>query len=464
MKTDYKYDVVIIGGGPGGYVAAIRASQLGLRAAVVEKEKVGGVCLNVGCIPSKSLIHQAGLYQSLSDLETLGISIDRQGFDYGKVFQKSRKAADTLSKGVNFLLKKNKVDLYNSLGTLSGKNEVSLSSGEKLTGKNIIIATGSSPREIPGFAFDEKYILSSTGAIMQEKLPESILIIGGGAIGVEFAYIMASFGVEVTVVEVMDRLLPMEDEEISGELDRAFRKQKIRVKTGTKALSKEIKDGRVSVVLEDSKGEKETLTAAKVLVAVGRRPNSAGLGLESLGIETDRGFIQVGDYYQTSVPGIYAIGDVINTPLLAHVASKEGEIAAEHIAGKNPPKRLDPLSIPSAVYSEPQVASFGYTEWQAKEEGIAYEKASFPFRGAGKSVAEERPDGFIKVLFDPATKEFLGAHCIGANATELIHEILLAKKSELLPEDIASMVHAHPTLSEAVMESMRAVEGWAIHI
>ncbi len=464
MKYKFDYDVVIIGGGPGGYVAAIRASQLGLKAAVIEKEKVGGVCLNVGCIPSKALIHQAERYQGLTEMEKLGVAIDRRGFDYKKVFNKSRKAAETLSKGVNFLLKKNKVDLIESRATITGKNEVSLANGEKITGKNIIIATGSKSKEIPGFTFDEKFVLSSTGALMQETLPNKILIIGGGAIGVEFAYIMSSFGVEVVLIEVLDRILPLEDEEISVALTRTFKKKGIKVLTETKALSMEIKDNKVSVLLEDNKKVQQALIVDQILVAVGRSPNTTGIGLEDIGVETEKGFIQVGDYYETAVPGIFAIGDVVDTPLLAHVASKEGEIAVEYMAGLTPPKKIDPMAIPSAVYCEPQVASFGYTEWRAKLESIEYEKASFPFRGAGKSVAVEQPDGMVKVLFDPKTKEILGAHVMGVNATELIHEILLAKTAELLPEDIATMVHAHPTLSEAVMESMRAAEGWAIHI
>ncbi|HHU49709.1 MAG: dihydrolipoyl dehydrogenase [Caldicoprobacterales bacterium] len=460
----FDYDIVIIGGGPGGYVAAIRASQLGLKVAVIEKEKVGGVCLNVGCIPSKALIHQAERYQSLDGIEEWGITIDRRGFDYRKIFNKSREAAETLSKGVNFLLKKNKVDLIESTGTITGKNEVSLANGKKITGRNIIIATGSKPKEIPGFVFDERFVLSSTGILMQEKLPNKILIIGGGAIGVEFAYIMISFGVEVVLVEVMDRILPLEDQEISTLLTRSFKKKGIEVMTGTKALSMEVKDNKVSVALEDKNEVQKTIIVDQILVAVGRVPNSSEIGLEELGVKTENGFIQVGDYYETEIPGIYAIGDVINTPLLAHVASKEGEIAVEYIAGLNPPRKVDLMTVPSAIYCEPQIASFGYTEWRAKQESVKYKKASFPFRGAGKSVAVEQPDGMVKVLYDPITKEILGAHVIGANATELIHEILLAKTAELLPEDIATMIHAHPTLSEAVMESMRAIEGWAIHI
>lgn len=460
----FDYDIVIIGGGPGGYVAAIRASQLGLKVAVIEKEKVGGVCLNVGCIPSKALIHQAERYQSLDGIEEWGITIDRRGFDYRKIFNKSREAAETLSKGVSFLLKKNKVDLIESTGTITGKNEVSLANGKKITGRNIIIATGSKPKEIPGFVFDERFVLSSTGILMQEKLPNKILIIGGGAIGVEFAYIMISFGVEVVLVEVMDRILPLEDQEISTLLTRSFKKKGIEVMTGTKALSMEVKDNKVSVALEDKNEVQKTIIVDQILVAVGRVPNSSEIGLEELGVKTENGFIQVGDYYETEIPGIYAIGDVINTPLLAHVASKEGEIAVEYIAGLNPPRKVDLMTVPSAIYCEPQIASFGYTEWRAKQESVKYKKASFPFRGAGKSVAVEQPDGMVKVLYDPITKEILGAHVIGANATELIHEILLAKTAELLPEDIATMIHAHPTLSEAVMESMRAIEGWAIHI
>jgi dihydrolipoamide dehydrogenase len=404
------------------------------------------------------------MYQNLADIEKMGIAVDRKGFDYRKVFQKSRKAADTLSKGVSFLLKKNNIDLYEATGIITGLNEVGLSNGKKLTGKNIIIATGSRPREIPGFPFDEKYVLSSTGALMQEQLPKRILIMGGGAIGVEFAYVLNSFGVEVYLVELMERILPLEDEEISGILTRSFTRNKINVMTGTKAIDMEVKDDQVFVTLEDKSGKQSVTAVDKVLVAVGRTPNSSGIGLENMRIEVEKGFIPVGDYYETKVPGIYAIGDVINTPLLAHVASKEGEIVAERIAGRKPVKRIDSMAIPSAVYCEPQVGSFGYSEWRAKKDGIVYEKAGFPYRGAGKSVAVEQPDGLVKVLFDPVTKEILGAHCIGTDATEIIHELLLAKTAELLPEDIASMIHAHPTISETVMESMRAVEGWAIHI
>jgi len=459
----FDFDVLIIGSGPGGYVAGIRASQLGLKAAVIERGKVGGVCLNVGCIPSKALIHQAGLFRSIPGLEEMGVSVDKSRFDYRKVFEKSRKAAETLSKGVQFLLKKNKVELIAGEAVLSGPNEVTLKDGKKLTARAILIATGSRPREIPGFPFDEKQVLSSTGGLMMERLPKKMLILGAGAIGVEFSYILNAFGVEVHLVEMLDRILPLEDAETVQVLARDFQKRGITVSTATKAISLQKGSSGVAVVLEDKSGARKTVEADQVLVVVGRTPNTESIGLEKLGIATEKGFIPVGDYYQTKVPSIYAIGDVVATPLLAHVASKEGEIAVERIAGRSPEPRIDPLSIPSAVYSEPQVASFGYPEWKAVELGKAFAKASFPYRGAGKSVAIERSEGMIKVLYDPKTKELIGAHAVGAEATELIHEILLARKTELLPEDIAGMMHAHPTLSEVVMEVMRAVEGWAIH-
>lgn len=459
------FDLIVIGSGPGGYVAAIRASQLGLKTAVIEKGKPGGVCLNIGCIPSKALIHQAEMFTSLEDMEAVGVKVDRSGFDYSKVFKKSRKTADTLSKGISFLLNKNKIELIEGEAKLNASNEVSTTDGRKFTAKNIIIATGSSPIELPAFPFDEEKVLSSTGALMLEKLPEKMLILGAGAIGVEFSYIFNAFGVEIHLVEMMDRILPIEDEEVVDVLKRSFRKKKIKTYMGTRAVSMEKSGEKLIVTLEKKDGSQKTVEVDKILSGVGRKPNSANLGLENLGIKTDRrGFIETGDFYETSIPGIFAIGDVINTPMLAHVASKEGEIAVEHIAGMKPESRIDPLLIPGAVYCEPQVASFGYTEVKAMEEGIPYKKSIFPYRGAGKSVAIEKSEGMVKVLTNPETGEILGAHIVGAEATELIHEILLGKSAELLPTDIATMIHAHPTLSETVMEVMRMAEGWAIHV
>ncbi len=459
------YDLAVVGAGPGGYVGAIRASQLGMSVAVVEKDKPGGVCLNIGCIPSKALIHQAELMRCLPELEELGVKTDAKGFSYEEAFKKSRRAADTLSKGVAFLLKKNKIALINAVATLSGPGEVSLDSGETLKAKNILLATGSSPRRIPGFEFDGKQALSSDHALMLTSLPTSMLVLGGGAIGVEFAHILNAFGVEVHLVEMLDHILPLEDGELVRVLQRSFSKRGIKLYEATKALSLKKSTSGCAVELEKKDGVRETVSADRVLVVVGRAPNTGGIGLEKLGIETDRGFVKVGNYYRTNVKGVFAIGDIVPSPMLAHVASKEAEIAVEFMAGRPPAApHLDPDAIPGAVYCEPQVASFGYTEERAKAHGKTFAKATFPYRGAGKSVAVGKSDGMVKVLFDPATKEILGAHVVGAEATELIHEILLAKSSELLPEDIAAMVHAHPTLSEAVMEAMRAVEGWAIHV
>ena len=464
MAENYDYDIVVIGAGPGGYVAAIRASQLGLRACVIEKNKPGGVCLNLGCIPSKTIIHQAEVFRSATELEKIGVTVDSSTFDYKKVFQKSRKAADTLSRGVNFLLKKNGIDLIKETAVLKGPHEAAVDNDKTITGENIIIATGSRPRPIPGFEFDGEKVLSSDDALMLTELPESIIILGGGFIGVEFAHIMNAFGVNVNVVELLDRLLPLEDAESSEVLQRAFKRRKIGIHTSTKALSIKTNGSTIEVVVEKKKGEQQSIEADKVLVVVGRAPNTESIGLDGVDLTTENGFIPVGNYYQTKTPSIYAVGDVVATPQLAHVASKEGEIAVEHIAGKNPVPRIDPHLIPSAVYCEPQVASFGYKEWQAKEEGIPYKKAVFPYRGAGKSVAVEKSEGMVKVLYNPETSEILGAHIAGIDATELIHEILLAKSSELLTADIAEMIHAHPTLSEAVMEAMRVAEGWAIHV
>jgi dihydrolipoamide dehydrogenase len=460
----FDFDLVVVGSGPGGYVAGIRAAQLGLKAAVLEKDKVGGVCLNIGCIPSKALIHQAELFRGLPALAGMGVAVDSSGFDYTRVHEKSRKAADTLSRGVESLLKKNKVELITGQARLTGKNEVSLPDGRKITASNIVVATGSRPREIPGFAFDEERVLSSTGALMLKKLPRKAVILGAGAIGVEFTHVMSSFGVDVHLVEMLDRILPMEDAESVSVVDRSFRRRGITISTSTRALSLEKGGFGVRVTLQDATGKQQRVEADLVLVVTGRAPNTEGIGLESVGITTEKGFIPVRDYGQTRVPGIYAIGDVVPTPLLAHVASKEGEIAAEHIAGRKPHPRIDPLSIPSGVFCEPQVASFGLTEARARETGRKFQKASFPYRGAGKSVAIEQTEGHVKVLLDADTRELIGAHAVGAEATELIHELLLARTAELLPEDIATMIHAHPTLSEAVMESMRAAEGWAIHV
>lgn len=458
------YDVAILGAGPGGYVAAIRAAQLGLKPVVIEKDKLGGVCLNIGCIPSKALIHLAEIYSESRELEEVGVRIDREALDYSKVFQKSRKAADTLSRGVQFLLKKNNVEVVSGTGSITGKNELTIDGKRKIRAKNILVATGSRPRSVPGFEYDGENVISSNEALMLQSLPKSVIILGAGAIGVEFAYVFSSFGSEVHLVEMMDQVLPIEDGEAVEVLVKSFEKSGVNIYTSTRAISKQVTDKGVTVTLELPDGTRKEISAEKLLVAVGRAPNTEDIGLDAVGIETERGFIPVGDYYQTSVPGIFAIGDVVNTPLLAHVASREGEIAVEFMAGHKPvPSRVDPTLVPSAVYSEPQVGSFGWTEKKLKAEGKEYRRSIFPYRGAGKSVAVGKPDGIVKVLSDPKTNEILGAHICGADATELIHELLLARSAELLPEDIADMIHAHPTLSESVLESARGLFDRPIH-
>lgn len=463
LKMAYDYDIIIIGAGPGGYVAAIRAAQLGKKVALLEKDKPGGVCLNVGCIPSKALIHQAQAFSSIKDLEGMGIKTDLSGFEYEKVFEKSRKIADTLSKGVQFLMKKNKVELIMQQGKIESPNSVRLSDSKIISAENIIIATGSSPRVIKGFEFDEDKVLSSTGVLMMKKLPKSILILGSGAIGVEFAHILSSFGVKVHIVEMLDQILPIEDSEVVQVLHKSFKKRGIEIYTSTKAKSMTKDEDGVTVLIEDKEGKESVIQVEKILVAVGRSPNTGDIGLDKVGIETERGFIPTYDYYQTKIPSIYAIGDVINSPLLAHVASKEGEVAVEHICGHETIKKIDPMLIPGGVYCEPEISSFGYNEQRAIKEGISFKKAVFPYRGAGKSVAIDKPDGMVKIIYNPQTKEILGAHIVGEQATELIHELLLAKTSGIKPSEIATMIHSHPTLSETVMEAARAVEGWAIH-
>ncbi len=464
MTEKFDYDLIVLGAGPGGYVAAIRASQLGLKTVVVERDKPGGVCLNVGCIPSKALIDQARIFSESATLAEMGVAVDRSGLDYRKVFLKSRAAANQLSKGVEYLLKKNGIDYVEGTAKFVTPHSIAVNGGRMISGRNVLIATGSRPAEIRGFEFDGKKVISSTGALMLEELPKRLVILGAGAIGVEFSYVFSSFGVDVTLVEMMDRILPQEDHEASQLLSKSFAKKAVKVRASTKAVSCEKGPATLKIILEEENGARETVEADKLLVAVGRVPNSDGLGLEAIGVRTEKGYVQVGDYYRTDVAGVYAIGDVIKSPLLAHVASKEGEIAVEHMAGHPTAERVDADLVPFATYCEPQVASFGKTEPMLAKTGSPYEKAVFPFRAIGKAVAVEKGEGFVKILFDPGTKEILGCTIIGSEATELIHEVLLAKRAELTPEEIATMIHAHPSLSEGIMEAARAAEGWAIHI
>ena len=466
---DKQYDVAIIGGGPGGYVAAIQAAQLGLAVALVEKAELGGVCLNWGCIPSKSLIHHATEFASLAHMEAFGVRIDRSGFDYAAVHARSRQAAKTLADGVSGLLRKNKVEVFKASGTLSGSGQVALRGKEgnieTLKARNIIVATGSRPLAVPGFTPDEKDVLSSSGILAATQLPSSMAILGAGAIGCEFAYVMNAFGVKVTLIEMGEHILPAEDYEAAQVLEGSLRKSGVDIRTKTRAVSWQKGAAGLKVRIEAG-GKEEVIEAEKILVAFGRTPNTANLGLEALGIKLDpRGYVITGDYCQTSVKGIFAIGDIVATPALAHVASKEGEMAAEFIAGHVPSCRRVPDDlVPSAIYCEPQVAGFGLREDGAAARGIRFRKSVFPFRSNGKSVAVGKTDGLVKVLTDPDSGEILGAHIVGGNATELIHELALARSGELVSEDVAQTIHAHPTLAEAVMEAARGSCGKPIHI
>ncbi len=460
------YDVAIIGAGPGGYVSAIRARQLGLTVALVERDQPGGVCLNWGCIPSKALIHSADLYRHLGQTSKWGVKVDLSSFDYAKVHKESRTTAATLSRGVQGLIKKNKIDYFNAQATITGPQNIELAYAdgkkESLSTKNILIATGSRPREIPGYAFDGKRFLSSTDMLSLTQLPKKLAILGAGAIGIEFAFVANAFGVEVHMIEMLPQILPNEDSEIASALEKSLLAQGIKIYTSTRAETPASDKTKVSIPLVQGE-KKTTLEVDAVLVAVGRIPNTENIGLENIKLQTEKGFIPVGDYYRTKVNSVFAIGDVVATPLLAHVASKEGEIAVEHIANKSPEKSINLDTIPSAVYAEPQVASFGKREDDLKKENIEYHKSVFPYRGAGKSIAVNASEGFVKLLSDKKTHEILGCHILGKDATEIIHELLLAKHAELLPEDIASMVHAHPTIFETVMEASKGVDGAAIH-
>jgi len=466
---DKAYDIVVIGGGPGGYVAAIRAAQLGLSVMVVEKEALGGVCLNWGCIPSKNLIQQAEEFHTLTAMEKLGVKVDRSGLDYSKVQENSRAAAKTLSNGVSGLLRKNGVRVIKGTGRLAGVGKVAVTGADgavtKVDAKNVIIATGSRPIEAEGFEFDETRVLSSTGILAMSTLPKSMVILGGGAIGCEFAFIMNAFGVEVSLVEMAEHLLPTEDHECTDLLAKSFVARGINVLTSARAKSLAKGANTVTVVLETPQGGK-IIETDSALAVFGRKPNTENIGLETVGVKADsRGFIVVGDYNQTSVKGVFAIGDVTAAPMLAHVASRGGEHAVEFIAGHPPrTKNVNAEDVPSTIYCEPQVAGFGLREDEARAKGIAIKKSVFPYRGIGKAVAMGRAEGLVKLIADPQTGAILGGHVVGLNATEIIHEMLLAKSSELLAEDLTQMIHAHPTLSEGVMEAAKGIIGKPIHM
>lgn len=463
----HQCDVAVIGSGPGGYVAAIRASQLGLKTICIEKGELGGVCLNIGCIPTKALLKSAEYMHFINHSSDFGFSFDKVNIDFPKVIERSRKVAGQMSKGVSSLFKKYKVEAIFGTAKIENKNKILVYDKEgklvdEVVPKNIIIATGARPRVMQGIEVDRQNIMTSTEALFRQSAPKSLIVMGAGAIGVEFAYFYNAFGTQVTIVEYMDRILPIEDVDISKELERHFRKYGITMKTKSKVISaKPTKDG-VEVVIETD-GKQETLIAEAALNAIGIQANTEGIGLENIGVETDRGFIKVDKFCKTNIDNVYAIGDVAGAPWLAHKASAEAISLAENLAGHHN-EGIDYTNIPGCTYCNPQVASVGLTEQKAKDMGYEVKIGKFPFTASGKAHGIGEAKGFVKLVFDAKYGELLGAHMIGPEVTEMIGEMGLAKSLEATAPTIFKTIHAHPTLSEAMMEAAAQAYGEAVNI
>jgi len=460
------YDVIVIGSGPGGYVTAIRASQLGFKTAIIERESLGGICLNWGCIPTKALLKSAQVFEYLNHSKEYGISADNVKADFGAVIKRSRDVADGMSKGIQFLMKKNKIDVIMGTATVKkGKKiEVKAADGKLTTleGKHIIIATGARSRQLPNLPQDGKKIIGYREAMTLPKQPKSLVVVGSGAIGVEFAYFYATMGTKVTIVEFLPNIVPVEDEEVSKQLEKSFKKVGVDIMTEASVESVDTK-GDISKVNVKTKTGNVVLEAEVVLSAVGIEANITGLGLEEVGIATDKGKILVDKFYATNVPGYYAIGDCVPGQALAHVASAEGITCVEKIAGLHA-EPIDYKNIPGCTYCQPEVASVGMTEKQAKEAGYTLKVGKFPFSASGKASASGAKDGFIKLIFDAKYGEILGAHMIGANVTEMIAEIVAIRKLETTGHELIKTVHPHPTMSEAIMEAAAAAYGEVIHL
>jgi dihydrolipoamide dehydrogenase len=460
------YDLIVIGSGPGGYVAAIRASQLGLKTAIVEKESLGGVCLNWGCIPTKALLKSAQVFEYLNHAADYGITVNGGEINFEAMIKRSRLVADGMSKGVQFLMKKNKIDVVNGFGKLKGNGVVEVISNngtvQELSGRHIILATGGRSRELPNIKQDARKVIGYRQAMILPKQPKSMVVIGSGAIGIEFAYLYNSIGTQVTVVEYLDNIVPLEDEEVSKQLGRILKKNGINILTGSVVESVDSSGENCKVYVKTANGV-ETLEAEIVLSAVGISTNLEGIGLEEVGVATDKGKVLVDDFYKTNIEGVYAIGDIVKGQALAHVASAEGIICVEKIAGHHP-EPLNYNNIPGCTYCSPEVASVGYTEKAAREAGYELKIGKFPFSASGKASAAGAKEGFIKVIFDAKYGEILGAHMLGHNVTEMIAEIVTARKLEATGMDIVKSVHPHPTMSEAVMEAAAEAYGECIHL
>ena len=460
------FDVVVVGTGPGGYVAAIRCAQLGLSVAAAEDDRPGGVCLNWGCIPTKALLRNAEVVGLFHRAEEFGITVGEWRADYAQAIQRSRRVADRMAKGVEFLFRKNKITLVAGVASLKSKNVVEVKGKDGVemleARRAVILATGSAPKSLPGVTIDETQVISSNGAVRAEARPASLIVIGAGAVGMEFADVYRAYGVEVTVLEALPRVLPVEDEEASAQIARLFTRRGVTVRTSVKVAK--VTAGKGSVAVEiDAEGKRETLTAAQVLMAVGRAARTKGLGLEALGVTMDRDLVTVSPTMETSVKGIFAVGDMAGRQMLAHKAMAEGVVAAEAIAGRSP-RPVDYGNVPSCTYCRPQVASIGLSEAAAKANGREVSVGRFPFTANGKAVALGETDGFLKVVADKRTGEILGVHIVGPEATELIHEFAVGRTLEATLEEIIHTIHAHPTLSEAALEATLAALGQAIHI
>ncbi len=461
------YDVIIIGSGPGGYVAAIRAAQLGLKVAVVEKENLGGICLNWGCIPTKSLLKSAQAFEYAVHAADYGVSINGEiKADFTAMVKRSRDVADGMSKGIQFLFKKNKVESIFGFGKLAGKNavEVTDDAGKKTTytAKHIILATGARSRELPNLPIDGKKIIGYRKALTLEKQPESMVVVGSGAIGSEFAYFYQTIGTKVTLVEFMPTAVPNEDQEVAKQLERSFKKMKMNVLTSSTVEKVDTSGDKCKVTIKTKKGE-EIVEADIVLSAVGITPNLEGIGLEEMKIVIENSRVKVDEFYRTNVEGVYAIGDIVNGPALAHVASAEGIVCVEKIAGLNP-EPVNYGNIPGCTYTNPEISSVGMTEAKAKEAGYEIKVGKFPYSASGKASAAGQKDGFVKLIFDAKYGELLGAHMIGGNVTEMIAELVVAKKLEITGHELLKTIHPHPTMSEAVMEAAAAAYDEVIHI
>ncbi len=463
--ADRQFDLTVVGGGPGGYVAAIRGAQLGMKVGIVERDRLGGICLNWGCVPSKALIKSAELYNNFKKAEEFGFTYKDLKFDFGKIIKRSRDVAGRISKGVEYLMKKNKIEVIMGTARLTGKTTLEVSSNGKITdtikSKNIILATGGRPRSIPGVTIDRKKIITSTEAMTLPEQPKSMVVIGGGAIGIEFAYFYASLGTQVTVVEMLPSILPNEDKEITKILDSSLKKLGIEILTNTKVEGVQV-GAAVTVKVTGPEGTKE-VKGDVALMAIGVQGNVENLGLDENGVKNEKGFIKVDEFGRTSVPNIYSIGDVSGPPLLAHVASHAGMIAAEHMAGKAT-HGVDRTIFPSCTYCQPQVASIGMTEEAALKAGYKLKIGRFPFRPLGKAMATGETEGTVKLIFDEKYGELLGAHIIGSEATEMIAELGMAKALETTWEELHRTMHAHPTLSEGIMEAAGQAYGLSVNI